>query len=256
MREPRYKGVAVRVRGYAEGVLCWAELESSDPGGAATFYRELFGWRYDPDGVFRRDGLAVAGLRAGTAGWLAYLAGDDLGGLVDQAVDSGGEILRQPVEVPGRGRSALLADTSGAAFGIWQRTGFPGAQLGSEPGTVCFGELATPDVGAAGAFYGKVFGWTAQPGDMVPGSEYYDWLLGEWIVGGMIESAAGTTAHWRITIEVAELSDTLLRCRDLGGRVEIEPFDVAVGRYARIVDPYGAGFGVIELIPELRDLAS
>ena len=43
----------MRVRGYAEGVPCWAELESSDPGGAAAFYRELFGWRYDPDGVFR-----------------------------------------------------------------------------------------------------------------------------------------------------------------------------------------------------------
>lgn len=245
----------MRVRGYAEGVPCWAELESSDPGGAAAFYRELFGWRYDPDGVFRRDGLAVAGLRPGTAGWLTYLAGDDLAGLVGQAVDSGGEILRPPTEVPGRGRSALLADTSGAAFGIWQRTGFPGAQLSSEPGTVCFSDLVTPDVGAAGSFYGKVFGWSAQPGGIAPGSESYDWLLGEWIVGGLTEAPAQTTARWRITVEVADLSATLRRCRELDGRVEAEPFGVAVGRYAGLVDPYGAAFGVIELIPELRGVA-
>jgi predicted enzyme related to lactoylglutathione lyase len=236
-------------------VPCWAELESPDPGGAAEFYRELFGWRYDPDGVFRRDGLAVAGMVAGTAGWLTYLASDDLGVLADLAVDSGGELLRPSTEIPGRGRSALLTDVSGAPFGLWQRTGFPGAQLGSEPGTVCFSELVTPDVDAAGAFYGKVFGWRAQAGDMVPGREYYDWLLGDWIVGGMIEEPAATTAHWRMTVEVAGLSDTLRRCDKRSGRVDVEPTGVAVGRYAGLVDPYGARFGVIELIPELRDLA-
>ena len=42
------------------------------------------------------------------------------------------------------------------------------------------------------------------------------------------------------------------RCLDLGGRVLQGPVDLLVGRYTRLVDPLGATFSVIELIPELR----
>jgi uncharacterized protein len=257
-RVDRYKGVAVRVRGYAEGVPCWAELRTSDPGSAAAFYRELFGWQFDPvEGLFRRGGYAVAGVVTAArypAGWLTYLAGDDLDGLTELAVDSGGALVQAPREVPARGRSAVLADPAGATFGIWQRGGFAGAQIGSEPGTMCFTELITPDVPTAAAFYGKMFGWSAQPGEMAPGRQYLDWLLGDRVVAGLVE-AAGEPAQWRTTVEVADLDEVRGRCLDRYGQVALEPIEVSVGRYARLVDPYGAVFGVIELIPELRDLA-
>jgi predicted enzyme related to lactoylglutathione lyase len=237
---------------------CWAELRSADPPVAAEFYRELFGWAYEPDaGWFRRGGLAVAGLVRpgdGPRGWLTYLATDEVAGLTDLAVDAGGALLLAPVEIPGRGRAALLADPAGAVFGAWQRGRFAGAQVGSEPGTVCWSELVTPDVPGSTAFYSKVFGWTAQPGELAPGLEYQEWIVGEQIVGGMYEVPVGVHAQWRSTIEVADLAAVRRRCLDLAGRVLLEPIDVAVGRYARLADPEGAGFGVVELVPELRDL--
>jgi len=239
---------------------CWAELVTSDPSAVAEFYRDLLGWRYDPaDQVFRLRGAAVAGLvpsRGQPAGWVTYIACDDLAELTGLVADSGGEVLRPPEDLPGRGRYALLADASGAVFGAWQSGRFGGSQLGSEPGTVCFSELATPDVAAGTTFYGKVFGWAAQVGELAPGHPYHDWLIGDRVLGGMYELPAGVSAHWRTTVEVADLERVLRRCRDRYGRVEVDPIEVTVGRYARIVDPYGAGLGVIELIPELSALTS
>src|SRR5436190_15333331 len=99
----------MRVRGYAYGVPCWAELASADPSAAVEFYHALFGWRYDPgESVFQLGGSAVAGLVANPsepAGWLTYLASDDLAGLFDLVVDSGGAVLAPPMEVAGRGRA-------------------------------------------------------------------------------------------------------------------------------------------------------
>jgi uncharacterized protein len=241
----------VRVRGYAEGVPCWAEVATPDPVVAAGFYGALFGWAYE-DGVFRLRGLAVAGLvESESARWLTYLAGDDLAGLVDLAVDAGGELVRTPVPASGYGRCALVADPSGAPFGVWQRGGLAGAQLASEPGTICFSDLATPDLSTAAAFYGKVFGWAAQPGELAPGWAYHDWLMGDRVVGGLVE-VEGEPAQWRTTIEVADLDTVRDRCLDRHGSVVQEPTPVTVGRYARLADPYGATFGVIELEPELR----
>ena len=40
--------------GYAEGEVCWADLQTSDVAAAKEFYAEIFGWRYEdlptPDG--------------------------------------------------------------------------------------------------------------------------------------------------------------------------------------------------------------
>lgn len=241
----------MRVRGYAEGVPCWAEVATPDPVAAADFYGALFGWAY-ADGVFRLGGLAVAGLvESATPRWLTYLNGDDAAGLVDLAVDAGGELVRAPGATPGCAHSALVTDPSGATFGVWQRTGLAGAQLASEPGAICFSDLVTPDLPTAAAFYGKVFGWAAQPGELAPGWAYHDWLIGDRVVGGLVE-APGEPAQWRTTIEVADLNAVRDRCLAEHGTVVLQPMEVTVGRYARFADRHGAMFGVIELEPELR----
>ena len=40
--------------GFAEGELCWTDLQTSDVEAAKAFYAEVFGWRYEdlptPDG--------------------------------------------------------------------------------------------------------------------------------------------------------------------------------------------------------------
>jgi predicted enzyme related to lactoylglutathione lyase len=236
---------------------CWAELTTADPAGAAGFYRDLFGWRYQPDeGVFRLDGLAVAGMATGPApaAWLTYFASADLDALVGLATDTGGQVRHRAVHA-GRGRAAVLTDPAGATFGAWQRAGFAGAQLGSQPGTVCWSELAVPDTEAATAFYGKLFGWSTQPGiEGGSGWNYTELLLIDRLVGPVYQVPERVPAHWRTTVEVADVDRVAEVATEAGGRVALDPIKLSIGRYAQLVDPYGARFGVVQLADELRAL--
>ena len=246
----------MRIRGYAEGTPCWAELCTADPDVAADFYQKLFGWRRDGD-VFRRDGLAVAGLRGGSQGWLTYLATDDLAGLAREVTESGGTVVAPPAEFADRGRGAMFTDACGAVFGAWQRGTFAGAQIAAEPDTVCWSDVAGEEKVAA-AFYGKVFGWTVQPAALAPEREYRDLAVHGRVVAGLVPlppERAGE-ASWWTTIEVSDRAATVQRCLELGGMVTMGSVNVAVGGYARLADPLGAGFGVIELIPHLRGWSS
>jgi uncharacterized protein len=247
----------VRIRGYADGTPCWARLRTADRDAAAAFYGGLFGWGLDGD-VFRRGDAVVAGLSnepaAGTQ-WLTYFASDDIGALAERVVDCGGTVLR-PVSAGTRGSAALFRDPAGAEFGGWQRGTLAGAQIGVEPGTVCWSELVTGDEPAAERFYGKLFGWSAQTGALAPERGYREWQVHARVVAGMVPPAAlgepDGVVRWQTTVEVLEVGAAVQRCLDLGGRVVQGPVDLLVGRYTRLVDPLGATFNVIELIPELR----
>jgi predicted enzyme related to lactoylglutathione lyase len=249
----------VRIRGYADGTPCWAELHSTDPVKAAVFYAELFGWQLD-GAVFQRDGLGVAGLRtepADTPIWMTYFAIDDLAALSDRVTGSGGTVVAAPAAVGDRGQAALFRDVGGALFGAWQRGTFAGAQVGTEPDAVSWSDLDTRDEDGAIAFYGKVFGWSAQPGAVAADRGYRDWVVNERVVGGMMPLApwaVEVAPQWRTTVEVRDIAATVQRCLDLGGRVALGSVKVPVGRYTRLTDPLGAPFGVMEMIPELRGL--
>ena len=54
---------------------------------------------------------------------------------------------------------AVLADPTGAAFGVWQGGTNVGFGVVKEAGAVNWIELNTRDAEAAKAFYGAVFGW-------------------------------------------------------------------------------------------------
>ncbi len=66
----------------------------------------------------------------------------------------------EPMSVLDYGRMAVLADPTGAVFGIWQAGTNVGAGVVNEPGAITWNELNTRDPEAAKAFYGVVFGWT------------------------------------------------------------------------------------------------
>ena len=50
--------------------------------------------------------------------WLPYVAVDDCDATARQAAALGGEVLAAPVDVPGVGRYAVLADPLGAAIAV------------------------------------------------------------------------------------------------------------------------------------------
>jgi predicted enzyme related to lactoylglutathione lyase len=249
--------MAVRIRGYADGTPCWARLRTVDPATAAAFYGGLFEWRLSGD-LFRRGDAVVAGLipaPESAPAWLTYLAADDLGALCHRVADSGGAVVAAPSAVGAYGHGALLRDPGGGEFGAWQRGTLAGAQLGSEPDTVCWSELATGDEHGAELFYGKLFGWVAQTGVLAPERGFREWQVNGRVVAGLVPEA-GAPPQWRTTVEVLDAVETVQRCLDLGGRVAHGPVDLMVGRYIRLADPLGATFGIIELIPELRGVGA
>ena len=249
----------MRVRGYAGGTPCWTELVTPDPAAAAAFYAGVLGWS-GADGApeFRRDGLPVAGLRqgdpAGPAGWLSYVATDDLAGTAERAEQNGGAVVAPPYEVPGRGRAAMVADPAGAVLGLWQRDGFAGAAVANEPGAVCWTDLATPDPAAVEPFYRAVFGWERKEADYVP-EEYYEWHAAGRPVAGVRPfgeyDPPGGPSYWTVMLMVADCRDVVARAERHGGQVLLPCLEMAVGTYAALADPTGAAFGAITLTPEL-----
>src|SRR3546814_29875 len=104
--------------------------------------------------------------------WTTYISVDDADATAKAVVRAGGSVVAEPFDVPGAGRMAILADTEGAAFSVWQAREHGGSKVVNEHGAVIFNGLASRDVAAAERFYGEVFGWKHLP---IPGSPM--WML-------------------------------------------------------------------------------
>lgn len=116
------------------GTVWWSELMTRDVAAARDYYAQVCGWEWATmpmsDGdyhVASRNGRMVAGMMdiaamAGMEGapphWFTYLAVDDVDAAVAATRAAGGTIHREPWEVPGVGRIAIVADPSGAAVGL------------------------------------------------------------------------------------------------------------------------------------------
>jgi predicted enzyme related to lactoylglutathione lyase len=107
-------------------------------------------------------------------------------------------------------------------------------------GTFCWASLATPDLDAARAFYGALFGW--EMGDVpVPGGRPYVMcrLEGKDVAG--IHEHRGDRPAWTSSVSVDDVESTSTRAAELGADVLREPFDVMEeGREAVLRDPVGS----------------
>jgi uncharacterized protein len=114
------------------GAFLWDELQAADVEGAKAFYRSVFGWTTEDMDmgeagtytVFKKgDGENAAGTMqkrdaAGPAAWIPYLAADDVDATVAKARELGAQTLVEPMDVETVGRFAVLADPTGATFGL------------------------------------------------------------------------------------------------------------------------------------------
>jgi predicted enzyme related to lactoylglutathione lyase len=111
------------------GALCWTELLTIDPGKAAPFYRQLFGWdaAEAPMGetsytIFKVGDQPVAGmmkmtreLAAVPPHWMPYFAVEDADRAAEQIRALGGSVFAEPTDIP-YGRFAVARDPQGAFF--------------------------------------------------------------------------------------------------------------------------------------------
>ncbi len=114
------------------------------------------------------------------------------------------------------------------------------------PGVPCWVDTGQPDVDAALAFYGAVFGWEfAGPGEMPgePPGRYYVARVGGKDVAGVSTRPAATPTAWSTYMSVASADTTAQAAADHGGSVVVAPFDAPpAGRLAVLADPAGAVF--------------
>ncbi len=118
----------------AHGKFYWNELMTRDVDKAKAFYAESLGWTYDDTpmgdmygtytiiksgdemvgGMFRMVGPMFEGQ---PESWFTYVAVDDLDARLKKATAAGGIVMREPWDVPGIGRIAIVVGPGGAAQG-------------------------------------------------------------------------------------------------------------------------------------------
>jgi predicted enzyme related to lactoylglutathione lyase len=143
------------------GTPTWLDLHVPDVDVAKDYYGRVFGWSYTENelGVMcLLRGLPVAGLRAGNGGWRVHLATDDCDATAKAIEAAGGTVAEAPHEVGDLGHAALVVDTVGVPFGLWQGRTFPGCRLVNEPDTLLRNDLVTSSPAQAREFYPEVFG--------------------------------------------------------------------------------------------------
>jgi predicted enzyme related to lactoylglutathione lyase len=251
---------------HAPGTFCYPEAAVEDVAKATAFYGGLLGWDVAPvpGGGYhlaRRKGKIVAGMYALTgdmkkrgvpANWLSYVRVASADESADKAAGLGGKVRHAPFDLPGIGRMAMLQDTTGGLFALWEPKGMEGVGLVDEPGAPCWYELYSRDVAKAKAFYSGLFGWTcaSMPSCTIEG-EYTLFRLGETPVAGLMEMLPkhfeGVPPHWDPYFAVEDCDAAVKQCAALGGRVHVKGTDIPnVGRFAVLGSPDGACFSVLQ----------
>jgi predicted enzyme related to lactoylglutathione lyase len=113
------------------------------------------------------------------------------------------------------------------------------------PGSPNWVDLGTPDVDAAVAFYGPVFGWEFQSAGPDAGG-YGMFTMGGKTVGAVGPMGEpGAPAAWTLYFNTPDANAAADAVTRAGGAVRAAPMDVfTAGRMAQFSDPSGADFAV------------
>ena len=109
------------------------EINADDPGRAADFYREVFGWQIakwqgpedywlittGPDDEPGINGALMKRAAPGAGTWntVGVLSVDEF---VAEVVEAGGKVIQPKMTIPGVGYHAYCQDTEGNTFGLMQ----------------------------------------------------------------------------------------------------------------------------------------
>ncbi len=255
---------------HAPGTFCWPELATSDYAGAKQFYAALFGWgsnEQDMGGgemycMLKLNGLDVGALykmrkeeaaRGTPPHWNSYVSVASADDAAAKAKQLGGIVMMEPFDVYDVGRMAAIQDPTGAVFCVWQAKKHSGAGVLDDPGALCWTELMTRDTGIARRFYTRLLPWKAEAMPMGP-RIYTVFKRGDTPAAGMMQitpEMGPVRPCWVVYFAAADCAATAAKTKQLGGKVSIEPTDVPnVGRFAVLVDPQGAHFGVLGPTPK------
>ena len=255
------------------GRPCWFELGTTDLDGAKAFYGKVLGWTVGdsamPDFDYRlatvkgeRD--MVAGLMTldqqppGTPpNWVIYFATDDCDATARRVEEKGGTVIKQPDDIPGTGRFAVVTDPQGAVFGILQpdmsqmspediaqAEAGHGAFDPETPGHGAWVELMSSDPEAGFDFYADLFGWTR--GEVFPAEDEksgdYQLFQNDGVaIGGMMGLGDAPMPVWLPYFGIESATATVEAVKAAGGHVEFGPMEVPGPAWTVLgSDPQGA----------------
>lgn len=257
------------------GSFIWYELMTTDPVGAKAFYDAVVGWDVDtsnamPGGemdyrmIKRSDGGNAGGLLTLTdemtsggarPGWFGYVHVPDVDAAAAEIEKAGGATQMPPMDMPGVGRMAMVADPWGAPIYLMNPT--PPADDPDAKSDVFdyakaqhmrWNELQTDDPAGAVALYTGLLGWK-QDGAM-PMGELGDYLfIGK--DGGMIGAIMPRmkevpSSLWTYYIGVDDIDRAVGAAKAGGGTIVQEPILIPGGEFSAVgVDPQGAAFGLV-----------
>jgi predicted enzyme related to lactoylglutathione lyase len=106
------------------------ELQTRDVEKSKKFYAALFDWELED---FPGGGYTMVKVGEGTGGgmmqkpmsetpdnWLPYILVDDVAASTRKAQELGATVVKEVTEIPDMGWFSVIADPTGAAFGLWQ----------------------------------------------------------------------------------------------------------------------------------------
>ncbi len=245
------------------GAVTWIDLSTPDVKAAADFYRELLEWddvevsptpsgeyhlgkvdEHDACGMMQQ-GPELAGM---PAMWTMFVYVDDVDAAAARVPEAGGTVLEPPFDIP-EARIAIVADPSGAMFGLFAGPQIEGEFYSQDVGRVCWVELMTRDTAAAEGFYAELFGWKVVT-ENVAGNDYTTFMLGEEMVAGMMMMPDAIPAevppYWGVYFTVADCAATEKMVGEMGGEIHVPTMALDMGKFASFADPQGATFSVME----------
>ncbi|GAB5482694.1 MAG: VOC family protein [Parasphingorhabdus sp.] len=250
----------------ATGHVVWHDLLTTDVGKACDFYAKLLGWTYEVEHaaefvwkpgagdypLILSNGAAHGGLIKiepdQRSCWLTYVTVDDVDETTRRSRKLDGTIEREPFDIPGVGRSAVVRDPQGGLICPFVAShDYPPPQ-----GVFIWDELLTTDDYSARAFYGGLFTWAARQTDAGDKSFYTSFVDTDRdpVTGALVMPAKlDLAAQWVPYIQVADINMAIEKAAYLGAKQLLGPVVTkGVGRRALLLDPTGALFGLI--VPE------
>jgi len=245
------------------GAVTWSDLTTPDIDSAVSFYRDLLDWtdvveqvtsmgtyfvgkagEHEACGMMAQ-GEEIAGM---AAMWTVYIYTNDVDETAAKIAKAGGAVLTPPFDIPDA-RIAIVADPTGAMFGLFGGPDIQGEFYSMAPGGVCWADLLSRDPAAAGGFYDDVFGWKAVS-ETVDWTEYMVFTLGGEMVSGMVMMPdmvpAEVPSHWGVYFTVDDCDAAVAKATRLGGQVIRPTTTIETGKFAVLADPQGATFDVME----------
>ncbi len=183
--------------------------------------------------------------------WVGNLCVESCDAAVAKTVAHGGRVLMPASDMPGVGRTAIVADCCGATLALHQPENLaPGHEGQATFGEVSWSELMTDNLESAMALYSDVAGWVKgdamDMGEMGPYQMFGVSAAREGTVGGMMKRPPMVPVScWTYYFYVADLDAAIAAATANGGHLLHGPTPIPGGdRVANLMDPQGAAFAL------------